>query len=104
MHSKTKIYVDVIIVIILTGGLYYNWQKNNISLPIDSKNEAIAYAKTDADFSGFIDSCESRSTLVTFNNDIWLVRAECTERTDSCYDIRFKSNGTITDKGYSCFA
>lgn len=101
MESKTKIYFGIILTIAMFIA-YYIWERNQVSLPIDNKYEAIAYAKTDVEFQQFINGCESKIGWTEFDKNIWLVRAFCTDRTDSCYDIQFEPNGQIVNKGPSC--
>ncbi len=114
MDLKIKILIGVLVIgIILIGGyLVFTTPKAvKVEFPIDSEEEAIAYAKTDPDVKRFIESCSTKGWKVNSwayfieNENIWEVGFEAQSHfwqpsvKDVFFVIRFKPDGTIISKG-----
>lgn len=110
IRSKAKILVGILVVgvLVISGYLVFTTLKPvKVEFPIDSKEEAIAYAKTDPDVKKFIESCSTKGWRVNSwayfieNENIWEVGFEAQPVKDVFFVIRFKPDGTIISKGPS---
>ena len=77
-----------------------------IEFPIDSEEEAIAYAKTDSDVNGFIERCIDSGYEVTIhahfnkNESLWEVVIAAQSVKDLFFVVIFKPDGTVISKNY----
>ena len=113
MDSKIRVLggVLVIIVILISIWFFLEFSKSvDIVFPIDSEQEAIAYARNDADVVAFIDDWSSRGFAMDIwayyyeDIDEWIVSVNPVDVMDAGYVIKFKPDGMIIDKGWGEYA
>lgn len=114
MKSKIKILIGVLVIGIIPISGYFVLNapkeiKSAVEFPIDSKEEAIAYAKTNPDVKEFIKGWSDQEFYKNAwaawdpNKNIWEVGINPISDKNTHWDflflIHFKRDGTVIDKG-----